>query len=55
MTATLGVFSFAYLPFAFLNLICPIISVIYGYTGFTIAKASPMVPGESAGSAPERA
>ena len=41
MTATLGVFSFAYLPYAFLNLICPIISVIYGYTGLTIATLKP--------------
>jgi NhaC family Na+:H+ antiporter len=38
MWATLGVFPFAYLPFAFLNLINPIISVIYGYTGITMAK-----------------
>jgi len=48
MTATLGVFSFAYLPYAFLNLICPVISIIYGYTGWTIAKADPK-ESESAG------
>ena len=36
--ATLGVFAFAYLPYAFLNLINPIISIIYGYTGITMTK-----------------
>ena len=38
MAATLGVATFAYLPFAFFNLINPVVSVIYGYTGFTIRK-----------------
>jgi NhaC family Na+:H+ antiporter len=38
MAGTLGVATLAYLPFAFLNLINPIISIIYGYTGFTIEK-----------------
>ena len=39
MSATLGVATFAYLPFAFFNLINPIVSMIYGYTGFTIEDA----------------
>lgn len=38
MAATLGVATFAYLPFAFLNLINPLVSIIYGYTGFTIKR-----------------
>lgn len=38
MAVTLGVATFAYLPFAFFNLINPIVSVIYGYTGFTIRR-----------------
>ena len=38
MAATLGVATFAYLPFAFFNLINPIISMVYGYSGFTIEK-----------------
>ncbi|MEC9415615.1 MAG: Na+/H+ antiporter NhaC [Pseudomonadota bacterium] len=38
MAATLGVATFAYLPFAFFNLINPFISMIYGYSGFTIEK-----------------
>jgi len=38
MAATLGVATFAYLPFVFFNLINPVISVIYGFTGFTIER-----------------
>jgi len=38
MAGTLGVATFAYLPFAFLNLINPIVSIIYGFTGFTIIR-----------------
>ena len=38
MAATLGVATFTYLPFAFFNLINPVVSVIYGYTGFTIRR-----------------
>jgi NhaC family Na+:H+ antiporter len=38
MAATLGVATFAYLPFAFFNLINPVVSVIYGFTGFTITR-----------------
>lgn len=30
---------FAYLPFAFLNLINPVLSLVYGFTGWTMAKA----------------
>lgn len=32
----LGLTTFAYIPFCFFNLINPVISAIYGYTGFTI-------------------
>jgi len=39
MSATLGVATLAYLPFAFFNLINPLVSIIYGFTGFTIVKA----------------
>ena len=38
MSATLGVATFAYLPFAFFNLINPLISIIYGFTGFSIER-----------------
>ncbi|PCJ50612.1 MAG: Na+/H+ antiporter NhaC [Gammaproteobacteria bacterium] len=36
MAGTLGVATFAYLPFCFFNLVNPVISVIYGYTGFKL-------------------
>ena len=39
MAATLGVGTLAYLPFAFFNLINPLVSIVYGFTGFTIVKA----------------
>lgn len=38
MSATLGISSFTFLPFAFFNLLCPIISLFYGLTGLTIEK-----------------
>ena len=37
MSTTLGVATGAYLPYAFLNLLNPVLSIIYGFTGFTIA------------------
>ena len=40
MFATLGVFPFAYLPYAFLNLLNPLVSLIYGYTGWTMTPAA---------------
>ncbi|WP_221029386.1 Na+/H+ antiporter NhaC [Actomonas aquatica] len=42
MFATLGVFPLAYLPFAFLNLLNPLISLLYGFTGWTMAPADPV-------------
>lgn len=41
MNSTLGVHPFAYLPYAFLNLINPLVSIFYGYTGITMHKLSP--------------
>jgi NhaC family Na+:H+ antiporter len=41
MAATLGVATLAYLPFVFFNLINPVVSVIYGLTGFTIERIEP--------------
>ena len=38
MAATLGVATVAYLPFAFFNLINPLVSIIYGFTGFTMVR-----------------
>lgn len=47
MYATLGVFPFAYLPWAFLNLLNPLVSALYGWTGWTIAKLPPEAGGAS--------
>jgi len=41
MTATLGVSTFAYAPFAFFNICCPVIAIIYGYTHFKLPAADP--------------
>jgi NhaC family Na+:H+ antiporter len=41
MAATLTVSTFAYLPYAFLNLLNPLISIFYGLTGWTITPAEP--------------
>ena len=38
MAANLGVPTLVYLPFCFFNMANPIISAIYGFTGFTIEK-----------------
>ncbi|MDL2327713.1 Na+/H+ antiporter NhaC [Ruminococcaceae bacterium OttesenSCG-928-A11] len=40
MASTLGVATLAYLPFAFLCILNPIISAIYGFTGFSMKKMS---------------
>lgn len=36
MSGTLGVLTFAYLPYCFFNILSPVISVIYGYLNFKI-------------------
>lgn len=41
MTATLGVSTFVYAPFAIFNICCPIIAIIYGYTHFKLPAAEP--------------
>ena len=41
MYQTLGVNPFVFLPYAFLNWITPIVSLIYGITGFTMEKLPP--------------
>jgi NhaC family Na+:H+ antiporter len=38
MGGVLGVSAFTYLPFAFLNLLSPMISIFYGFTGITMQK-----------------
>jgi Na+:H+ antiporter, NhaC family len=41
MSGTLLVATTAYLPYAFLNLVNPLISILYGFTGWFIAPAEP--------------
>jgi NhaC family Na+:H+ antiporter len=38
MWATLGVNPLLYLPYAFMNLANPLVSLLYGFTGFTMEK-----------------
>lgn len=38
MAGVLGVATVTYLPYAFLNLLSPMISLVYGYTGWTIER-----------------
>lgn len=40
MSGTLGVATFAYLPYCFFNMICPVIAVIYGFLNFKITPAA---------------
>ncbi|MFK2826524.1 Na+/H+ antiporter NhaC [Bacillus sp. B190/17] len=40
MTATLGVSTFHYAPYALLCLLSPLIAILYGFTGFKIEKLS---------------
>ena len=41
MAGVLGVATIAYLPYCFFNLASPIISLIYGFTGFHIEHIPP--------------
>jgi NhaC family Na+:H+ antiporter len=41
MGATLGVPTLLYLPFCFFNILSPLLSVLYGFTGFKIVKTEP--------------
>jgi NhaC family Na+:H+ antiporter len=41
MAATLGVATLAYIPYAFSCYLTPIVSAIYGFTGYTIDKLEP--------------
>jgi len=42
MSTTLGVSPLAYAPYCVLNYVNPIISIIYGFTGFTMEKLQPV-------------
>ena len=49
MAAVLGVPTLVYLPYCFFNIVSPVLSVLYGITGFKIEKVPPI--DESADSA----
>lgn len=55
MSQTLGVATLAYLPWCFFNLINPLVSVVYGFTGFTIERLPEATPGEAGVAAAETA
>ena len=40
MTGFLGIPTVQYFKYCYLNLITPIVSIIYGYTGFTMEEMS---------------
>jgi NhaC family Na+:H+ antiporter len=40
MSTTLGVNALAYAPFAFLNLLIPLFTIIYGFAGITMTKVA---------------
>jgi len=44
----LGISTFEYAPYCFFNILNPIISLIYGFTGFRMEKYAPgeMPPGD---------
>jgi NhaC family Na+:H+ antiporter len=48
MGAVLGVSAFRYLPFAIFCYVSPVLSVLYGITGFKIEKTTPSTPGPPA-------
>ena len=41
LSGTFGVDPMMYIPYCFFSMISPIISMIFGFTGFSIAKLSP--------------
>jgi NhaC family Na+:H+ antiporter len=47
MGAVLGVATWSYLPFCFFNIASPLLSVLYGFTGFRIEKTTPQQTGDA--------
>jgi NhaC family Na+:H+ antiporter len=41
MGAVLGVPTLTYLPYCFFNMASPVLSVLYGFTGFKVTKLDP--------------
>ena len=40
LQATLGVYPLAYLPYALMNLLNPIMSILFGFTGITMERTA---------------
>ncbi len=55
MSTTLGVATWAYAPFAFVNLFNPVLSAFYGYTGLTMHLGDPSESASASESEPESA
>jgi Na+:H+ antiporter, NhaC family len=56
MSGVLGIATVAYLPYCFFNLLSPVISLLYGLTGFRIERVAPSAPAApSSAIAPEGA
>ena len=55
MAGVLGVATVAYLPYCFFNLLSPVISLFYGFTGINIEHVEPAAgeSGPSASGSPE--
>ncbi|MDO6728245.1 Na+/H+ antiporter NhaC [Cognatishimia sp. 1_MG-2023] len=51
-TATLGVMTLAYLPFAFFCWLSPIVTILFGYMGWTINRIEPQTEQQTAATAP---
>ena len=45
MSATLGVATFSYAPYAFFNLLCPVIAIIYGFASIAQKPLEDTEPG----------
>ena len=55
MSSTLGVNSFLYAPYAFVNLLTPVVSIIFAFTGITMTKMTPEERAEAAKRLAEKA
>jgi NhaC family Na+:H+ antiporter len=44
MTGVLGVSTMQYLPFAFFNLLNPLVALVYAFTGFRVEHVQPVIP-----------
>lgn len=55
MSATLGVATFSYAPYAFFNLLCPLIAVVYAYANLALKPLEADAPSLAGDAAVKRA